>query len=651
MKEYDSDASKPDALKDALEAFEKSAEHDDHNRKAFEDDIDFALLENQWPDQVRRDRELEGRPCLTVNKLAAMGRQIVNDARRNKPGITVHPVDSDADPETAEVLNGIIRNIEQSSNAEVAYDTALESAVFGGFGYFRINTKYTSDDTFDQDIVIERISNPLSVYRDCYSTAADSSDWNYCFVVDSLSKAQFKRQYPGAEQVDWKGEAWRDLSSPWLDGDFVQVAEYWTREKAKKRILLLSDQSVIEADEYEKNKPAFDAVGLQVMAEREVDTHKVKQRIMSGAEVLETVDWAGKYIPIVPVYGTEVVLKGKRTFRSLVRGAKDAQRMFNYWRTTSTELVAMAPKTPFIGRKGAFETDINKWATANTQSHAFIEYDGPEAPQRQPFAGVPAGALQEALNASDDIKTVLGMYDASLGARSNETSGKAIIARQMESDNATFHFIDNLSRGIRHAGRILIDLIPQVYSVPRVLRIIGQDGEPDMRPVNQEIRTEERNPLTGEIEEIVKIYDLTSGRYDLTVSAGPSFASMRQEAASQMIELIRAYPDAAPIIGDLLVKNLDWPGADEIAERMQKAMGMAEEGEEAPQGPDPQAGQLIQRYASALQELQQRYASMEADKALEARKLDIAAYDAETKRISAMNRETRLPAGIYNPPG
>jgi hypothetical protein len=647
MKEYDADASKPDALKDALEAFEKSAEHDDHNRKAFEDDIDFSLLENQWPDQVRRDRELEGRPCLTVNKLAAMGRQIVNDARRNKPGITVHPVDSEADPETAEVLNGIIRNIEQSSNAEVAYDTALENAVFGGFGYFRINTKYTSDDTFDQDIVIERISNPLSVYRDCYSTAADSSDWNYCFVVDSLSKAQFKRQYPGAEQVDWKSEAWRDLSSPWLDGDFVQVAEYWTREKAKKRILLLSDQSVIEADEYEKNKPAFDAKNLRVMAEREVDTHKVKQRIMSGAEVLETVDWAGKYIPIVPVYGTEVVLKGKRTFRSLVRGAKDAQRMFNYWRTTSTELVAMAPKTPFIGRKGAFETDINKWATANTQSHAFIEYDGPEAPQRQPFAGVPAGALQEALNASDDIKTVLGMYDASLGARSNETSGKAIIARQMESDNATFHFIDNLSRGIRHAGRILIDLIPQVYSVPRVLRIIGQDGEPDMRPVNQEIRTEERNPLTGEIEEIVKIYDLTAGRYDLTVSAGPSFASMRQEAASQMIELIRAYPDAAPIIGDLLVKNLDWPGADEIAERMQKAMGMAEEGEGAPQGPDPQAMQVVQRYQSALQEMQQRYQALEADKSLEARKLDIAAFDAETKRMSAMNRETRLPAGLY----
>jgi hypothetical protein len=647
MSDYDADADKPDLLKDALEAFDKAAEHDDHNRKAFEDDIDFALLENQWPERVRRDREIEGRPCLTVNKLAAMGRQIVNDARRNKPGITVHPVDSDGDPETAEIINGLIRNIEQSSNSEVAYDTALEHAVFGGFGYFRINTRYATDDTFDQDIVIERISNPLSVYPDCYATGADSADWNWCFVTDSLSKAQFKRQYPGAEQVDWQGEAWLGMSSPWMDGDFVQVAEYWVRDKIKRTILLLSDQTVIETEVYERNKPAFDAIGVSVIGQRDVDSHRVRQHIMSGAEVLETVEWAGKYIPIVPVYGSEVVLKGKRHFRSLIRGAKDAQRMFNYWRTTTTELVAMAPKTPFIGRKGAFETDAQKWATANTQSHAFIEYDGPEAPMRQPFAGVPAGALQEALNASDDIKTVLGMYDASLGARSNETSGKAIIARQMEADNATFHFIDNLSRAIRHAGRILIDLIPEVYSVPRTIRVLGMDEKPEVKAVNQPVQEREENPLTGEIEEVTKIYDLTSGRYDLTVAAGPSFASLRQEAASQMIELIRAYPDAAPVIGDLLVKNLDWPGADEIAERLSKAMGQAPEGEEGPQGPDPQAMQAVQQYAAALRQLEQKYQALEADKSLEARKLDIAAFEAETKRISAMNRETRLPAGLY----
>lgn len=648
MSDYDAKTSKPDdIIKDALEAFDKSAEHDDHNRKAFEDDIDFSLLENQWPEKIRRDREIDGRPCLTINKLTSMGRQVVNDARRNKPGIKVLPVDDQADPETAEILNGVIRNIEQSSNAEVAYDTALEHAVFGGFGYFRINTRYSSDDTFQQDIVIERVSNPLSVYPDCYADGADSADWNYCFVTDNMTKAAFEKAYPGAKQTDWKGEAWQAMSSPWLDGDFVQIAEYWTREKTKRTILLLSDGMVIEADDYEKSREVFDALGLQVQGQREVDSHKVRQRIMSGAEVLETVDWAGKYIPIVPVYGAEVNFKGKRHFRSLIRGAKDAQRMFNYWRTTSTELVALAPKAPFIGRKGAFETDFQKWATANTQAHAFLEYDGPEAPQRQPFSGVPSGALQEALNASDDIKTVMGIYDASLGARSNETSGKAIIARQMESDNATFHFVDNLSRAIRHAGRIMIDLIPQVYSVPQVVRIVGEDGEPDMKRVNQEVQEQQEDPKTGEMREITKIYDLTSGRYDLTVSAGPSFASLRQEAANQMIELIRAYPDAAPVIGDLLVKNLDWPGADEIAERLRQAMG----GPGADEGaPDPQQGQaqaVMQKYASALQQMQQRYQALEADKSLEARKLDIAAYEAETKRISATTRETRLPAGLY----
>jgi hypothetical protein len=646
MSEYDAKSAKPDdVVKDALEAFDKSAEHDEHNRKAFEDDIDFALLENQWPERVRRDRELEGRPCLTVNKLVSMGRQVVNDARRNKPGIKVLPVDDAADPDTAEILNGVIRNIEQSSNAEVAYDTALEHAVFGGFGYFRINTRYSSDDTFQQDIVIERVSNPLSVYPDCYSTGADSADWNYCFVTDSMTKAAFDKAYPGAEQADWQGEAWKDMASPWLDGDFVQVAEYWTRDKVKKSILLLSDGMVIDADDYEKSREVFDALGIEVKGQREVESHRVRQRIMSGAEVLETVEWAGKYIPIVPVYGAEVNLKGKRHFRSLIRGAKDAQRMFNYWRTTSTELVALAPKAPFIGRKGAFETDAAKWATANTQSHAFMEYDGGEAPQRQPFSGVPAGALQEALNASDDIKSVMGIYDASLGARSNETSGKAIIARQMESDNATFHFVDNLSRAIRHAGRIMIDLIPQVYSVPQVLRIVGEDGEPDMKRVNQPVQEQEEDPQTGQMREVTKIYDLTAGRYDLTVSAGPSFASLRQEAANQMIELIRAYPDAAPVIGDLLVKNLDWPGADEIADRMRKAMGGAEEG--APDAQMGQAQEVMQQYASALQQAQQRLQALEADKSLEARKLDIAAYEAETKRISAETRETRLPAGLY----
>jgi hypothetical protein len=621
-----------DILKDAREAFELAAEREAENRREALDDLRFARLGEQWPERVRRDRELEGRPCLTINRLPAFIRQVVNDARQNKPAIICHPVDGGADPATAEIFNGLIRHIEQSSDAEVAYDTALDFAVTCGFGYFRINTAYARDDAFEQDIVIERVANPFSIYGDPDSTAADSSDWNTAFVVDSLPRSAFAARWKGAEAVDWAGDGYAGLSAPWLDGDRVMIAEFWRREAVRRRIVALSDGEVLEIGDYARRKAMFDALGVRVIGqEREVASHRVVQRIITGAEVLETVDWAGRFIPIVPVYGEELHIDGRRRLKSLVRDAKDPQRMFNYWRTTSTELVALAPKAPFIGRKGAFESDAAKWATANVQTHAFIEYDGPEPPMRQPFSGVPAGALQEAMNASDDMKAIMGLYDASLGARSNETSGRAIMARQREGDVSTFHYIDNLSRAIRHAGRILIDLIPRVYATPRVVRVLGPDGQARAAAVNQRVPVQEGGP-DGRMVEIERIHDLTVGKYDLTVRAGPSFTSQRQEAATQMIELIRAFPQAAPVIGDLLARNLDWPGADEIAQRLEALLPAQAKGEAAAPGPDQaQVAQLVRALSAARQKIE----ALEADRALEARKLEIAAFEAETERLKA----------------
>lgn len=624
-----------DLMKDARAAFELARDHEAENRREALDDIRFARLGEQWPAKVRRERELDGRPCLTINRLPAFIRQVVNDARLNKPAIVCHPVDSAADPETAEIFNGLIRNIEQSSDAEVAYDTALDFAVTCGFGYFRINTRYARDDAFDQDLVIERVANPFSIYGDPASTAADSSDWNTAFVVDTLSKTDFAARWKGAEPVDWEADAYASLSGPWVEGERVMVAEYWRREATVSSIVALSDGQVVALDLYEKQKALFDAVGASVVGRpRQVASHKVVQRIMTGAEVLETVEWAGKYIPIVPVYGEELHVDGGRRLRSLVRDAKDPQRMFNYWRTTSTELVALAPKTPFIGRKGAFETDAAKWATANVQSHAFIEYDGPEPPQRQPFVGTPVGAIQEAMQASDDMKSIMGLYDASLGARSNETSGRAIMARQREGDVSTFHYIDNLSRAIRHAGRILIDLIPKVYATPRVLRVLGPSGEAQMAPVNQRFQAQAAD-AAGQMRKIEKIYDLGAGKYDLTVRSGPSFTSRREEAATQMIELIRAYPPAAPMIGDLLAKNLDWPGADEIAQRLSAMLpgeikGVAPEVE--------QAKTQMAKLAEALQAARVQIAALQEDRTHEARRLEIEAFEAETNRLRVVSK-------------
>ncbi len=612
-------------LSEAREAFALAADAEAENRREALDDLRFARLGEQWPERVRRERELEGRPCLTINRLPAFIRQVVNDARQNKPAITVHPVDSGADPETAEVFNGLIRHIEQSSDAEVAYDTALDFAVTSGIGYFRINTRYATDDAFDQDIVVERVANPFSIYGDPESVAADSGDWNLAFVVDSLPRAAFEARWKGADAVDWTGE--REAGAH-PDGPRVTVAEYWRRERVERTILALSDGQAIEEVAYKAQKAMFDALGVKVVGRpRTVASHKVVQHILSGAEVLETVDWAGRFIPIVPVYGEELMVDGRRRLRSLVRDAKDPQRMFNYWRSISTELVALAPRTPFIGRKGAFDTDSAKWATANTQSHAYIEYDGPEPPMRQGYAGVPAGALQEAMNASDDMKSIMGLYDASLGARSNETSGRAIMARQREGDVSTFHYIDNLSRAIRHAGRILIDLIPRVYGTARVVRVLGADG------AAQSVGVAPAGQGAEALKAVGRVYDLGAGKYDLTVRSGPSFTSRREEAASQMIELIRAYPAAAPLVGDLLARNLDWPGADEIAQRLSALLPPQARGQNAEaQAAQAQLAQLGQALAAARAEV----AALKQDRALAVRRVEIEAFEAETNRLKAM---------------
>jgi hypothetical protein len=581
-------------LVEAKDRFKKSSDAEQDNRTEALDDLRFARLGEQWPNDVVRAREREGRPCLTINRLPTFIRQVTNDARLNKPAIKVHPVDDHSDPETAEIINGLIRNIEVSSNADAAYIQALESSVTSGLGYFRISMDYACDDVFDMDLKIDRISNPFTVYADPDGIEVDSSDWMYAFVTEWMPKEKFEHKYKDALVADWDADSTGDTE--WVTEDSVRIAEYWKREEITRDIVQLSDGSTWDIDEYSERKEIFDMSGLTIARERKAMSYKVTQYILCGGQVLETNPWPGKYIPIVPVYGDEINVDGKRHLVSLIRFAKDPQRMFNYWRTASTELVALAPKAPFIGPAGAFDTDADKWATANTKSHPYIEYDGGIAPQRQPFSGVPAGALQESLNASDDMKSIIGMYDASLGARSNETSGKAIMARQREGDISTFHFIDNLSKAIRHAGRILIDLIPKVYDKPRVVRILGPEDDSENVKINQQT------------EDMDKIYDLTVGRYDVTVSSGPSFTTRREEAVAQMTDMIRAYPDVAPLIGDILAKNLDWPGADEIAKRL-KAMlppqikQMEDEGKsEIP----PEAQAMMQSMQQNLQQMQQQ---------------------------------------------
>lgn len=628
-----------DLLERAIADYKRSADRERDDRENWINDVRFGRLGEQWDAELRKTRQKDGRPCLTINKLPVYVRQVVNDARQNKPAIKVLPQDSGADPKTAEVLTGLIRNIESSSSGDIAYDTALDCAASGGFGYFRINLDYAHDESWDQDIILEAVPDPLRVYGDPDSERADSSDWNVAFVTQMMSKEAFRKRWPDHDADDFPAEKW---PQSWREGDQIMVAEYWVREAAERVITLLSNGDVTSMEEYEANAESFAGQEVFPVGEpRTVPSYKVTQHIMTGVTVLESNEWAGKYIPIIPVYGETVYLEGKRHLRSLIRDAKDPQVMFNAWRTASTELVALAPKAPFIGEEGAFDVDA-KWETANSASHAYLEFKkGHQRPERQPFAGVPAGALQEALNASDDIKAIVGIFDAGVGARSNETSGKAIMARQRESDTSTFHFIDNLSRSIEHAGRIMLDLIPKVYTVGRIIRILGEDGTPSAAQVGDP----QQQPQGDEqVADILPIYNLGAGKYDLTVSVGPAFNSRREEAAQQMIELLRAFPAAAPVIGDLLAKNLDWPGADEIAERLQ--MVMQQQMQAAGGGGNQEAAQAMQQLQQQVQELTQRLQQTEADKSIDAGKLDVDVYEAETKRLKVIadaNKPTSVP--------
>jgi hypothetical protein len=641
-----------DILAKAKADFAECQKDPAQNREAYEEDMRFVRLLEQWPQEILTLRK--GRPMLVFDRLGQAIRQVVNDSRQNKPSIKTHPVDSEADVKTAEVLDGLIRNVEYSSNADVAYDTSVDCAVGGGFGYFRIGADYARDDTFEMDLSIERIPNPLCVYPDPNSQAADSSDWNKAFVVSHLTKEDYENQYGDAEKINWNDDAWKG----WIDDEGVIVAEYWTREEYEKTIVKTADGRTFDKAALTEDPDlatALEAGLIVIAAERVTKCYRVTQHFCSGAKVLKTSPWPGRYIPIIPVYGDEFWVDGKRYLRSLIHGAKDAQTMFNVMRSVSVELYGKSPKVPWLVEDGAIpEDEVEKWNTANSADHPFLLYaKGAQVPQRTPLDPGPAvGAMNEAMAAADDIKAITGIYDASLGARSNETSGKAIMARQREGDTSTFHFIDNLRRAIRHAGRVLIDLIPHYYDMERVIRVIGEDGKEEAVKINQQFPQVDPktgqpmqqpvmgpdgqpqvDPVTGQplMQPVLAMHDLTTGKYDVTVSSGPSFTTRREEAAYSMTEALRAFPAGADIIMPELAKNLDWPGADKIAEKLeQKAAGAI----------PPQVQQKIQEGMAELEKLRAENAQLKQDQ--QAKMADIQS-DAEIAKFEAeLDAQTAL---------
>lgn len=649
-------------LETARKRFTRALEIDDDNRNHALECLKFRNLE-QWNAEVKQQREKDpegARPCIVVDKTNQYLNQVINDYRQNRPSIKVRPVDDMGDPEVAEVFQGIIRHIEDKSGADLAYDTAYEAAVDGGFGYFRILTEYCDEMSFEQDIRIARIRNRFTVLLDPDRQEPDGSDIKWGFILDKVQREDFKRDYPKADPLDYATDG--KVFTDWVSKDYVIVAEYFYIEPKRITICQYADGSVYENGKAPPGIPKMIGPNGKPV-ERETTVNQVKWKKITAKDVLEERDWAGKYIPIIEVVGTEIDIEGKRITSGLLKGAMEPQKIHNYAASSFIESVQLAPRAQWVAAAEQVEGYEELYRTANRRAITLLPYkpvvlEGNvqvPPPQRIQPAGVPVGWLQTMQNTEHDIQSSMGMYAETVLGQGNAQSGKQEMLQQRRGDTATFHYSDNAARSIRFGGRILIDLIPKIYDTERVARILGEDGTPDQASLNPNM-PQAVAKVEKEGGAIQKIYNLNVGKYDVTVSTGPSFTTKRQEAAQHMVEVVQAQPELLKVVGDLMFRNFDWPGAEQIADRLKKMLPPEvadddESGEviQTPKGPVPvnQAGQVI---AGLMQNIDGMGQALEKADLLEkenkSKELQIKMHEAETKRISAESDQLRAGAEV-----
>lgn len=576
-----------DFLKVARERAKRGLDYWNDNFNVARRDLAFLYGDNQWDEKVHRERVEEGRPCLKLNQLPQFKRQVVNDLRMNTPRVRVSPYHSDTkfkdgepqqdkvrnltgkqDYSLAEVYEGLIRNIENNSNADSHYDRASTHAVESGFGWLRVLTSYANMDTFDQELQIKSLQNRFSVICDPDYTEPDTSDKNWLIIGDKMLKSEFQARYPGARLGDITDG--RNIEYDWwTEGEYIRLAEYFYRKPEDRELVLLSNGNTMWLDDLEGVEDDAIEQGIKIERSRKVKTWRVYWAKITGYQVLEKEQaWAGSIIPVFPVWGEEYNTGDKTIYLGLTHFAEDATRMSNYWWSAATEKVALSPKAPWLVTEDAIEGHETEWENANRGNPAVLKWNerddqgNPIAkPERSDFAAMPAAEMQLALAASDLNKSILGIYDAGLGNRSNETSGKAINARKEESDTGQYHFADNRNVAIRAVGRCLVELIPKIYDGERVIRILNEDGSGDWVKINETI-------IDNDTGKEVLLHDIAAGSFDVTVDAGPSFATQRNEAVEAMLRFVQAVPETGQVLLDLIAQNMDWHLSSEASRRL-----------------------------------------------------------------------------------
>jgi hypothetical protein len=596
-----------DFVRKAIAKYEKAFDRERANIALAMEDLEFRVGE-QWPSGVKAERERDYRPALTINKIPTYVRKITGSIRAGRPSIRVEPVDSRGDPDTAETLEGLIRYIENRSDAQHAYTAGADSQVVAGIGHWRVLTEYADDSTFNQEIRIATVADGVNVIWDPDSVYANKEDARFCFVPVDLSHDEFEEKYPDAPIDDFNlsFEGHPTYLDEWYGDDLVRVAEYWERRLEKRTLAMLPNGAIDDVTEQPERLAELKANGARI---EERESHCVYRSVISSCHLLEEpVKWPGRYIPVVPVIGEEVTCGRRKVRHGIVRYLKDPQRAYNYFRSAETEAVALQPKAPFMVTEKNVQDNEDMWLTANLRNHPYLLYtpdpkNGNAPPQRINARMDTAGMVEGLTLSSQEMMDVTGIHEASLGQSSNETSGKAIMARQQESDVGSYVYVQNFSRAIKHTGRILLDLIPHIYDAERTIRITGEDGKVDLVDINQQSMA---------IDTVLN--DVTVAAYDVHLDQGPSFATKREEAREGMLTFMQQAPSAAPVVLDLIANAQDWPNADKFAKRLKtllppniQAMEAQESGEAPPPPPPPDPEVLMKQAELQSQQMEMQF--------------------------------------------
>lgn len=633
-----------DIIKEARERFKEAADWESQARLHFLDDAKFAEGDSknnwQWPANILKDRQIQQRPCLTINKTREHCLQIINDARQNKVEIKYSPTAGGATYEAAQVLNGIVRHIAYVSNADAAQLAAIQPQVKGGWGYWRLMTDYIGEDTFDQEIKWVRIADPLTVYLDPNIQEFDGSDADWGFVYVDRPRKEVEREFPAVKGMGNSAENSITGSAGWITENQVRDCEYFRKRRIKDTLVSDKDGKIFRKSII--GKEIMDAIlAEEGSRSRKIEVEDVEWFRIVGSEVIDKKIWAGKYIPLFRLIGEETIIEGQMDRKGHVRALWDPQRIYNYYSSKATELFALQPISPFVGAVEAIEGNEVYWRKANTDMTAILPYNAFDSqnrpmppPQRAAPPAMSDAVIQGLQISANEMQMVTGQYQAQMGEPSNEKSGRAINARQRQGDNATYHYIDNLATAMRFTGKAILDLIPKIYDTPRMMKIMGEDGSEDTVYLNPQAKQAYQEEQFATAEGVKKIINPGIGMYSVEADVGPSYGTRRQEAFNAMMQLAGMSPEFMAACSDLIVKNADFSGADEMAERLQRMVPPQALG-----GPPPQmlaAQQQVQHLTAQLTASIQALAEEKRKRTTEEQQKGIDAYDAITKRLSAL---------------